>query len=633
MSIPFNLENIFLGNQTLDLSQNNLDDVITRPVFDLLFSDKVNESNVASSIQLLDQNNASLALNYSYFNENRTVRITPVQALAAGSNFRIQISTDLASTNGNNLPEAINVNFSTAQKAVEVTKLEIGDLEASSFTFLKDVPLDADIRITFSAPIDPNQLERSLRVNGRQVLSYNFSYESADSVVVIQFNSPLEHLSKFTLTRPAGNYGENGAPAPAINQVFYTQVRTDNVFPLISDEELLTRIQERTFQYFWDFGHPVSGLARERFPGGNLVTIGGSGFGIMAMIVAVERGFITRAEAVERWETIVDFLAQADRFHGVWPHWMNGTTGEVIPFSARDNGGDLVETAFMAQGLLTVRQYLNANDAKEKAIIDVINQLCSEIEWSWYTKDNEKQLYWHWSPDLDFAINLRIRGHNETQITYILAAASSTFPIDKATYDQGYARSGQMQNGQEYYGINLPLGPNLGGPLFFSHYSHLGLDPRNLADQYANYWEQNIRHSTVNQRYCVANPLGYVGYSENAWGLTASDGNEGYSAHSPTNDRGVITPTAAISSIPYTPELSMQAIRHFYYQLGDRLWGPYGFYDAYNPTEEWVADSYLAIDQGPIICMIENHRSQLLWNLFMSAPEVQSGLRNLGFTF
>ncbi len=633
MRIPFVLENIFQGNQTLPTDQNLVEEVVINPVFDLVFSDEVAITSVDQGLQLFDSQNNAIQLSFSFFNENRTVRVSPTQALSPGSTYQLQIGILLESSNGTALSEPVNLNFRTIQEAIKINTVEIGGLVGNSFNFIKDVPLDSEIRISFSAPINPGQFEQRLRVNGKQTLRYSVSYEANESIAILKFPTPLDHLSKFELTIQAGNYGQNDAPAPALNQVFYTEVRTDNVFPLLSDEALLTRIQERTFKYFWDYGHPVSGLSRERFPGGNLVTIGGSGFGIMAMIVAVERGFITRSEAVERWETITSFLAKADRFHGVWPHWMDGTTGAVIPFSVRDNGGDLVETAFMAQGLLTVRQYLDATIPQEKAIIDRINQLWSEIEWTWYTKDNEKQLYWHWSPDMGFAINLRIRGHNETQVAYILGASSPTFPIDKATYDQGYANNGQMQNGRNYYGLDLPLGPNLGGPLFFSHYSHLGLDPRNLQDPYANYWEQGIRHSTINQRYCADNPKGYVGYSQNAWGLTASDGNEGYSAHSPTNDRGVITPTAAISSIPFTPELSMSAIRHFYYQLGDRLWGEYGFYDAYNPTEEWVASSYLAIDQGPIICMIENHRTQLLWDLFMSAPEIQSGLRNLGFTF
>jgi hypothetical protein len=363
------------------------------------------------------------------------------------------------------------------------------------------------------------------------------------------------------------------------------------------------------------------------------VTIGGSGFGVMAILVGIERGFISRQEGVGRLATIVNFLDKADRFHGVWPHWMNGNTGITIPFSAKDNGADLVETAFMIQGLLTVRSYLDAAVADELVMINKITALWEAVEWSWFQQGGENMLTWHWSPDNEFEINLKIRGWNEALIIYTLAAASPTYPISKAVYDQGWARSGEMVNGNSAYGINMPLGEDLGGPLFFAHYSFLGLDPRNLTDQYASYMEQNISHSQINRLYCIDNPQNYVGYGENAWGLTASDNNGGYSAHSPYNDRGVITPTAAISSIPYTPDASMAAIKHFYYLMGDKLWGEYGFYDAYNVTENWYASSYLAIDQGPIILMIENYRSGLLWNLFMEDEDVQAGLTKLNFTY
>jgi len=312
---------------------------------------------------------------------------------------------------------------------------------------------------------------------------------------------------------------------------------------------------------------------------------------------------------------------------------MNGTNGEVIPFSSDDNGGDLVETAFMAQGLLTVRQFLNSADLKEKNIIDTINKIWNEIEWDWYTQNNQNILYWHWSPNFEWEKNMGIKGWNEALIVYVLAASSTTHTIDPDVYHQGWARNGNMANGNQYYGIELPLGPNYGGPLFFSHYSFLGLNPSDLSDTYANYWTQNKSHSLINRAHCTQNPSDYVGYSDNMWGLTASDGNTGYSAHSPTNDRGVISPTAAISAIPYTPEESMEAIRFFYYVLGDKLWGEYGFYDAFNITENWYASSSLAIDQGPIIIMIENYKTQYLWNLFMSAPEVHAGLDKLGFTY
>ncbi|MGB5700793.1 glucoamylase family protein [Muriicola sp.] len=407
----------------------------------------------------------------------------------------------------------------------------------------------------------------------------------------------------------------------------------------LSDEALLDEVQRQTFKYFWDFAHPVSGMALERsdkdaygVEGWEIVTTGGSGFGIMAMIVGVERNFISRTEAVERLHTITDFLLNGDRFHGAFPHWYYGSTGKVRPFFTEDNGGDIVETSFMIQGLLTARQYFNEELPEESLLRDKINQLWNEVEWEWYTNGQEI-LTWHWSPNYEWTINHQIRGYNEALITYVLASSSPTHPIDTSVYDVGWTSGNQFYNGQQYYNQwQLPLGPDYGGPLFFAHYSFLGLDPRGLQDLYANYWEQNVNHTLINRAYCLENPKQYLGYAEDSWGLTASDNRLGYSAHSPTNDLGVISPTAAISSMPYTPEYSIQAMRNFYENYEGKLWGPYGFYDAFNLTENWVASTYLAIDQGPIVVMIENYRTGLLWDLFMSCPEVQTGLLKLGFT-
>jgi hypothetical protein len=405
----------------------------------------------------------------------------------------------------------------------------------------------------------------------------------------------------------------------------------------LSDKELLTEVQRQTFKYFWDFAHPVSGLARERnnsvrLPDHGVVTIGGSGFGVMALIVGVERQFITRSQAVERMLKILLFLDTADHFHGIWPHWMNGATGETVPFSRKDDGADLVESAFMFEGLLTAHQYFNENTPEERRIRNLINKLWREAEWNFFTRDGQETLYWHWSPNHGWSMNHRIHGFNECHIVYILAAASPTYPIQENVYHRGWANSNVFINNREYYGIKLQLGPEYGGPLFFSHYSYLGLDPRGLKDRYADYWEQMVNHTLINRQYCIENPDKHKLYGPKCWGLTASDGDKGYSAHSPTNDRGVITPTAALSAFPYTPQYSMEALRYFYEKLGDKLWGEYGFRDAFNPDQDWFAPSYLAIDQGPIIVMIENYRSQLLWNLFMSHPDVRAGLIKLGFT-
>ncbi|MDR3350438.1 MAG: Ig-like domain-containing protein [Prevotellaceae bacterium] len=444
----------------------------------------------------------------------------------------------------------------------------------------------------------------------------------------------LQMYTRYELTVNTGLKSETGA-AIFTGKVFTITTGMDlsDKFERISDEALLDLVQRQTFRYFWDFGHPVSGMARERTTSGNTVTSGGTGFGIMAMLAAAERGFVSRADALSRIQKIVTFLDEkCTKYHGAYPHWLNGETGATIAFGTNDNGGDLVETAFLIQGLLAARQYFHDAAAAETALRNDITRLWENVEWDWYQKGGENVLYWHWSADKGWAMNMKITGWNECLIAYVLAASSPSHAISKAVYEEGWARNGAFANGKSYYGHTLPLGPEYGGPLFFTHYSFLGLDPRRLADRYANYWEQNTRHSLINYRYCVENPKGYTGYSADCWGLTASDIPNGYTASSPTNDRGVIAPTAALSSMPYTPEESMRALRFFYYKLGDQLWSEYGFYDALNLSAGWFDNQHIAIDQGPIIVMIENHRSGLLWNLFMADPEIQAGLVKLGFS-
>ena len=404
----------------------------------------------------------------------------------------------------------------------------------------------------------------------------------------------------------------------------------------LSDTALLELVQKQTFKYFWDFAHPVSGLARERSNiayeyGNEVVTTGGSGFGVMSVIVAAERGWIKRDTAARFLLKLVSFLSKANSYHGVFPHWLNGASGQTIPFSRKDDGADLVESSFLFQGLLCARQYFTGDNRVERDLRNRINWLWNDIEWNWFTKGGEDVLYWHWSPNNGWAMNFPIRGFNECLIVYVLAASGERYPVPSSVYHRGWAQSNFFKNGKSFYNIQLPLGFDYGGPLFFSHYSFLGLDPRGLKDRYADYWEQNKAHTLINRAYCIDNPKKWKGYGENCWGLTASDSWVGYAAHSPTEDLGVISPTAALSAFPYTPQYSMQALKHFYNDLGDKIWGEYGFVDAFSESKNWYAQSNLAIDQGPIIVMIENYRTGLLWKLFMSCPEVQQGLQKLGF--
>lgn len=416
----------------------------------------------------------------------------------------------------------------------------------------------------------------------------------------------------------------------------------------LTDAQLLDQVQKDALVYFWDFAHPVSKLARERYHvdsptfDQNIVTTGGSGFGLMTLIVGIERGFVPRAEAVSRLNTAMDFLASADRFHGAWPHWMNGNTGDVIPFGTVDNGGDLVETAFLCQGLICVREYFKNGSAEEQAVAQKADVLWKGVEWDWYTKGGEDALYWHWSPNYEWQLNFKLEGYNECLITYVMAAASPTHQVGAAAYHIAWARNGAIQYPGSQYDIPVLLNHNGTngnvGPLFWSHYSYMGLDPTTLTDQYANYWDVNRNHSRIINKYCIDNPKDFAGYSEKCWGLTASysrnaDGTTGYNAHMPTNDVGVISPTAALSSFPYTPAESMKFLRFLYEERKNVFVGVAGPYDAFSPEyNNWVTQRYLAIDQGTIVPMIENYRSGLLWNLFMNAPEIREGLDSLGFS-
>lgn len=405
----------------------------------------------------------------------------------------------------------------------------------------------------------------------------------------------------------------------------------------LPDEALLDIVQRQTFRFFWEGAHPVSGLAPDRRttreePVDDLIGIGGSGFGVMAIIVAVERGWVSRDEAVARIQSMLDLLARATCYHGIFPHFMNGLTGATIPFSRKDDGGDLVETSYLFMGLLCARHYFDRDTPAEARLRQLVTILWGEAEWNWYTQDGRKLLYWHWSPTNGWALDHEIHGWNECLITYVLAASSPRYAADPIVYHRGWAAGRDFINGKPYYGTELPLGMPFGGPLFFAHYSFCGLDPHGLKDRYGDYWDQNVRHVTINRAHCIANPHGHKGYSAECWGLTASDDPAGYAAHAPDNDNGTISPTAALASFPYSPRESMQALRHFLTHHGEKGWGRFGFVDAWNESLGWYADTYLAIDQGPIVIMIENHRTGLLWKLFMSIPEIRAGLGRLEFT-
>jgi hypothetical protein len=421
----------------------------------------------------------------------------------------------------------------------------------------------------------------------------------------------------------------------------------DNKTAKISDDSLLNLVQYKTLLYFTDGAEPFSGMARERYhvdgvyPENdmNIVTTGGTGFGVMAIIAGIERSFISRKDGFEQIRKIVDFLKKADRFHGAFPHWLYGETGKVKPFSPKDNGADIVETSYLMQGLLTARQYFSNGNLDEKILSSRIDSLWRDVEFDWFTKGGENVIYWHWSPNYSWEMNFPVQGYNECLILYIMAASSPTHPVSVNAYHEGWARGGAITTVSGKYEYTLVLKHNgaegYGGPLFWAHYSYLALDPRNLKDKYADYWKENSNQTLINYEWCRENPGTHKGYSAECWGLTASYSPEGYAAHAPglSTDLGVISPTAACSSMPYTPDHSLAAMRHFYQVYGNRIFGKYGFYDAFSPEKNWYPQRYLAIDQGPVVVMIENYRTGLLWRLFMSCPEILSGLDRLGFNY
>ena len=600
---------------------------INQPVV-LNFSESVDSTLAKANIYLKDNTGNTVPMVYfSYADTYHTVFLKHNASLQKLQQYTLVVSKSLKGKNSETFNGA-EYQFITSDASVTLKKITIDDQNFMTPSVVGMVPVTGAVfSVEFSLPIDTVQVKSKFTLDGSAKFIITFSSDLKSATMV--YPDKLANLTKYTFSISSNLKATNGYTFAG-----FSNVLTTATIPL-SDDELLTVVQRQTFKYFYDYAHPASGMARERSGSGNTVTTGGSGFGVMALIVGMERGFITRSQGITQLTKIISFLETADRFHGAWSHWIDGSTGKVIPFGDNDNGGDLVETAFMAQGLIAMRQYLNSSTPAEKALIDRITNMYNGIEWDWYRQNGQNVLYWHWSPDKNWIMNMPIRGYDEALIVYVLASSSTQHTIPKIVYDAGWAGNGSIKNGKTFYGYTLPVGYDLGGPLFFAHYSFLGLDPRKLSDAYANYWTQNVNHSLINWQYCVSNPKKYPNYSASCWGLTACDlpAPDYYGACEPSNDKGTIAPTAAVSSLPYTPVQSMNAIRYFYYNVGDHLWGDYGFHDSFDVQESWWADSYLAIDQGPEVVMIENYRTQLIWKLFMSAPEVQAGLTKLGFSY
>jgi len=526
--------------------------------------------------------------------------------------------------------------------------------------YIDDVKIDDDIPNDATAPDAPaglfargydKHIELTWRPNREVDLQRYNIYRSFDGGAYTAVGVQKGHLARYVDF--IGQSGKNAFYKISAVDVNYNESPLSDAAPAatrtLTDEELLTMVQEACFRYYWDAAHPVAGMALEVIPGDrNLVALGASGFGVMALVVGVERGFITREQGAERMLKIVRFLAGADRFHGVWPHFLDGRTGKVIPFFGKyDDGGDLVETAFLIQGLLVARQYFDHDLKAEREIRETITDFWKSVEWDWYRKEADSDfLYWHWSPNHGFHISHPLVGWNETMIVYLLAIASPTHPTPASLYHTGWAGQSETAvryrqgwsgtthgdhyvNGNTYYGIKLDVGPV--SELFFTQFSFLGFDPRHKKDRYANYFENNRNMALIHHAYSLENPRKRAGYGDDTWGRSAGV-NAGGGA-TPRGDNGTITVHAALGSFPYTPEESLKALKHFYRDLGDKLWGIYGFRDGFNLTENWFEDVYMGLNQAPITVMVENHRTGLIWKLFMSNPEIGEALKKIGFVF
>lgn len=404
-------------------------------------------------------------------------------------------------------------------------------------------------------------------------------------------------------------------------------------------EGFLTEVQEAGFRYFYNYAYPGSNLPREGIKAQDswdpeAISAVSTGMYFFNIAVGIERAFINRDEGAQHVSIALDFLAgPTQRFFGAFPHWIDGNTGEVREFSATDNGADMVETAIIAQGLLFAREYFNKDTSLETHIRATADELWKAIEWDKFIKQPENVMIWHWSPDHGFS-DLPIVGFHEGEICYILGIASPTFPISTDTYWDGWVgQNPEYFNPRTVPGVDAPLkltlGWDYGKPMFAMHYSYMGLDPRKVPLLDGNKFNEFTRQTEANRQYALLNADQWKGY-DTYWGLTASLTPEGYRAHTPvTDDNGTIAPTAALSSIAYLPEPVIQLMADMYLKQGKKLWGPFGFYDAFNPTHDWVANGYIGIDVGPIAPMIENYRSGKLWDTFMQAPEIQPALEQI----
>ena len=526
-----------------------------------------------------------------------------------------------------------------------------GKADSTSHTLaMDDIRVENDPAPHQAAPPSPNGL-RATGYERHIDIAWKLVNDPALAQYVIYRSERGEPFKPIGVQRPGVNRYCDYVGDPHVTASYRITARTSSLresppstavtastHPM-TDDELLTMVEEASFRYYWEADESHSGMTRENTPGNDdIVALGASGFGVMAIIVGAERGFITRAQALDRLLRITSFLATADRYHGAWPHFLSGSTGKRLPvFGIYDNGADLVETSFLMEGLLASRQYFKGDGPIGKELYERITRLWEGVDWDWFRAAPQRDaLYWHWSPEYSFHIANRLTGWNEVMITYLEAIASASHAIPASDYLSGWVGEGignRYANGESYYGITLPVGRGTGGPLFFTEYSFMGFDPRGIHDKFTDYADNNRAQAQINLAYCIRNPHNWKGYGADTWGITAVDGPEHYVPYEPTPrlDDGTIAPTGAISAIVYTPQESMAALRHFYRDFGAQVWDIYGFRDAFNLQQNWYSGITMGLNQAPMAVMIENSRTSLVWKNFMANPEIAPALKTMGF--
>jgi hypothetical protein len=419
-------------------------------------------------------------------------------------------------------------------------------------------------------------------------------------------------------------------------------------------DPFLVDLEERTFRFFWDTANPQNGLVPDRYPTPSGSSIAAVGFGLTAYPIGVERGYVSRAAARKRVLTTLRFFAHVQNQHGFYYHFMDMHTG------ARAGNSEIstVDTSLLLAGMLFCQSYFTSTDPGEVEIRKLVEQIYRRVDWTW-AQPRAPALALAWTPEAGFSES-DWHGYNEGMLVYLLALGSPSHPIDPqawslwtADYDKHW---GSVYD-QTYLGF---------APLFGHQYTHVWVDFRGIKDAYMrkhdlDYFENSRRATYAQRRYAIANPKHWQAYGKNVWGMSASDGpgpgGEPYQgerrpyldyaarglAPGGVVDDGTIAPTAAISSLPFAPEIVLPATLEMYHRFGADIYSDYGFRDAFNASYRsserepqargpgWVDRDYLGIDQGPIVAMIENFRSDLVWRVMRTNPYLQHGLEQAGF--